>query len=384
MTIPVWLDCDPGHDDAFAILLAAHHPAMNLLGVSTVFGNASLERTTRNAASVLTALAKHREVPLHAGHAKALHRPALHAPTDIHGESGLDGTDLLPHPQCQPSDVHAVEAMEAALRRQPPGTAWIVATGALTNVAALFQKSPDLVGHIKGLSLMGGSFGDGFSDAPISSVDGVARIGNVSPHAEFNILVDPEAAAFVFHDEDIAAKTTVVPLDLSHQVLATDGVRELLLHGNQGERRDTGKTKLRTMLVELLYFFAKTYSDVFGITAGPPLHDPIAVAAVLIGTPDEISFSEWDASRSEPPQHKERFEVKVVTDGTFEEAKSGEMQTGRTVARALPPGTPGVRIPRSMDVAKFWQVIEECIQRADIADEANKAGNAPGCDSIHN
>ncbi|RDA96082.1 hypothetical protein CP533_5868 [Ophiocordyceps camponoti-saundersi (nom. inval.)] len=374
MTVPVWLDCDPGHDDAFAILLAAHHPNINLLGISTVFGNASLERTTRNAASVLTALSKHRDIPLHAGHAKALHRPALHAPTDIHGESGLDGTDLLPHPQCQPSDVPAVEAMEAALRSQPPDTAWIVATGALTNVAALFLKCPDLVGHIQGLSLMGGSFGDGFSDAPVSRVDGVARIGNVSPHAEFNILVDPEAAALVFHDKTIATKTTVVPLDLSHQVLATESVRELLLYGAQGERSGTGKTKLRTMLVELLYFFAKTYSDVFGITAGPPLHDPIAVAAVLIGTSDEIPFFEWDASRSESPHHDERFDVNVVTHGTFKEAMSGERQTGRTLARALPPGTPGVRIPRSMDVAKFWQVIEECIQRADIANEADRDG----------
>ncbi|PFH59803.1 hypothetical protein XA68_11882 [Ophiocordyceps unilateralis] len=374
MAVPIWLDCDPGHDDAFAILLATHHPAIQLLGLSTVFGNASLERTTRNAASLLTALDKHRDVSLHAGHAKALHRPALHAPTDIHGVSGLDGTALLPHPACQPSGVHAVDAMAAALRSQPPGTAWIVATGALTNVAALFEQNPDLVHHIKGLSLMGGSFGHGFSDAPISSVDGVARIGNVSPHAEFNVLLDPEAAALVFHNQDIAAKTTVVPLDLSHQVLATQQVRELLLYGADGERGGDGKTTLRIMLVELLYFFAKTYSDVFGITAGPPLHDPIAVAAVLIGTSDEIPFSEWDASRSEAPQHSERFDVTVVTDGTFEEAKSGEKQTGRTVARALPPGQQGVRIPRSMDVAKFWQVIEECIQRADVVNEAGREG----------
>ncbi|PNY22352.1 Uridine nucleosidase, partial [Tolypocladium capitatum] len=100
--IPVWLDCDPGHDDAFAILLAAHHPRIKLLGISTVFGNASLERTTHNAASVLTALGRHEDVPLYAGLGKALERPALHAPTDIHGDSGLDGTDLLPAPACAP------------------------------------------------------------------------------------------------------------------------------------------------------------------------------------------------------------------------------------------------------------------------------------------
>ncbi|KAM4059690.1 inosine-uridine preferring nucleoside hydrolase [Hirsutella rhossiliensis] len=367
--IPVWLDCDPGHDDVFAILLAAHHPRIKLLGISTVFGNASLEHTTRNAASVLTALGRHADVPLHVGLAKALERPALHAPTDIHGDSGLDGTDLLPEPACRPSDVPAVDAMAAALAAQRPGTAWVVATGALTNVGALFRARPDLVAHVRGLSLMGGSFGGGFSDAPMGHVDNQARIGNVTPYAEFNMLVDPEAAAHVFHSPDIAAKTTVVPLDLSHQVLATDRVRELLLYGADGHRAGPGKSTLRTMLVELLYFFAKTYSDVFGITAGPPLHDPIAVAAVLIGTVDEIPFSEWDAARSEQPQHNERFNVTVVTDGSFEEAKGGVKETGRTLAEPMPAGHQGVRIPRSMDVDKFWQVIEECIQRADAVNE---------------
>ncbi|UNI21063.1 Uridine nucleosidase [Purpureocillium takamizusanense] len=280
--------------------------------------------------------------------------------------------------------------MAAALRLQAPGTAWVVATGALTNVGALFRAHPDLVPHVRGLSLMGGSFGGGFSDAPMGRVDNAERIGNVTPWAEFNILVDPEAAADVFHNPAIARKTTVVPLDLSHQVLATDDVHRLLLYGDKAAAASAstsasasaastepsaptapapGKSTLRTMLVELLYFFAKTYSDVFGITQGPPLHDPIAVAAVLTGTDDEIPFSEWDEARSAPPQHAERFDVRVVTEGTFEEAKLGLKQTGRTIATPLPPGSEGVRIPRAMDVAKFWKVIEECIQRADTVNE---------------
>lgn len=94
------------------------------------------------------------------------------------------------------------------------------------------------------------------------------------------------------------------------------------------------------------------------------------MAAVLIGSVDEIPFSEWDASKSAPPPHHERFAVAVVTEGTFEEAKQGGKQTGRTLAKALPAGQEGVRIPRGMDTAKFWQVIEECIQRADAANEA--------------
>jgi len=163
--------------------------------------------------------------------------------------------------------------MATALRLQPPGTAWIVATGALTNVGALFRAHPDLAAHIRGLSLMGGSFGGGFSDAPMGKVDNAERIGNVTPWAEFDILVDPEAAADVFHNPAIASKTTVVPLDLSHQVLATDDVHRLLLYGDKaapgsgvatepgaGPAPAPGKSTLRTMLVELLYFFAKTYS----------------------------------------------------------------------------------------------------------------------------
>ncbi|KAG6290602.1 hypothetical protein E4U09_004329 [Claviceps aff. purpurea] len=366
--VPVWLDCDPGHDDVFAILLAAYHPGIKLLGISTVFGNASLNHTTYNAASILTAIGKHKEIPLHRGSPKALERPAVHAP-DVHGESGLDGTDLLPKPQCEPLAKPAVEAMYEAIMAQPADTAWIVATGSLTNVGALLRKYPDVTAHIRGLSLMGGSIGDGFSDAVMGMVDSKKRIGNITPWAEFNILIDPEAAAEVFHNENVARKTTVVPLDLSHQVLATDEVRSLLLYGQDEIQKGPGKTTLRRMLVELLYFFSKTYADIFGITTGPPLHDPIAVAAVLIGTSHEIPFHEWHSDKSASPPHKERFQVTVITEGTFEDAKDGRAQTGRTIARVLPPGEEGVRIPRTLDVAKFWQVTEECISRAD---ERNK------------
>lgn len=389
--------------------MAAHHPRFNLLGVSSVFGNASLEyhshppftkkhhqltnktprNTTHNAASLLTAMGKHNDITLYTGLSKPLERPTLHAPTDIHGLSGLDGTDLLPEPECKPSEVPVVEAMAEALRRQPKGTAWIVATGCLTNVGALFRAHPDLVSHIKGLSLMGGAIGAGFSDAPLGLVDGKERIGNYTPYAEFNILVDPEAATEVFGNKELASKTSVVPLDLSHQILATEDVRDLLLYGKGGEKKTgKGKTTLRQMLVELLYFFAQTYayvpSDVFyssflkltlgstafGITAGPPLHDPLAVALALVGTDDEIAFFDWDSKKSAHPEHNERFEVTVVTEGSFEEAKDGGKETGRTIAKVLPPGSEGVRIPRSCDTAKFWAVIEDCMERADAANKA--------------
>jgi uridine nucleosidase len=150
--------------------------------------------------------------------------------------------------------------MAAALKAQPAGTAWIVATGAVTNVGALIRKHPELASHVKGFSVMGGAVGGGFTDAPLGVIDGKPRIGNWTPYAEFNILVDPEAASELFSNKDLAPKTTLIPLDLTHQVLATAEVRQTLLYGKDGEQTGPGKTKLRTMLVELLYFFAKGYA----------------------------------------------------------------------------------------------------------------------------
>jgi uridine nucleosidase len=219
--------------------------------------------TTWNAASLLTAIGKEKEVPLYRGAPKALDRPAVHAP-EVHGESGLEGTFFLPKPECEPVEKDAVEAMFEALMAQPKETAWLVATGSLTNVAILLRKHPQVTAHLKGISIMGGSIGGGFSDARLGHADDASRIGNIGYWSEFNILIDPEAAAEVFHNKEVAKKTTLVPLDLSHQVLASDEVRELLLHGPEGK----DKTTLREMLVELLYFFAETYAYVYLL---PPL-----------------------------------------------------------------------------------------------------------------
>jgi uridine nucleosidase len=104
--------------------------------------------------------------------------------------------------------------------------------------------------------------------------------------------------------------------------------------------------------------------DVYGIVEGPPLHDPLAVAAILVGTKHEIPFYDYDPKSTEGPRQPERFEVKVVTEGTLEEAIKGA-QTGRTLAKPLEPGAEGVRIPRDLDIPLFWKVIEECCQRAD-------------------
>ncbi|KAF3055736.1 Uridine nucleosidase [Daldinia childiae] len=379
--VPLWLDCDPGHDDVFAILLAAYHPGIRLLGLSTVHGNAPLDNTTNNARSALAAIGKHHDVRVYPGAARALQRPPVHA-VDIHGETGLDGTDLLPPPPPMPAaqqaegPVSAVDAMAQALRGCAPGTAWIAATGALTNVAELFAAHPDLVARIKGLTIMGGSVGGGFTPAVMGVVDGVPRVGNYTQWAEFNVLIDPEAAAALFKDPVLATKITLVPLDLTHLVLATKDVQDVLLYGSASEdgdgagvREGRGKSDLRVMLLELLNFFAGTYREVFGIIEGPPLHDPLAVAAVLEGTEYEIPFYDYDPKSPEGPNRRERFAVEVVTEGTLEDARERGAQTGRTIATLLPPGSEGVRIPRGLDIPLFWKVIEECCERAD---EANK------------
>ncbi|KAI2640764.1 Inosine/uridine-preferring nucleoside hydrolase [Hypomontagnella submonticulosa] len=376
--VPLWLDCDPGHDDAFAILLAAYHPGIRLLGISTVHGNAPLDKTTRNARSVLAAIGKHNEIAVYPGAAQALHRPPVHA-TDIHGESGLDGTFLLPQPPPPPpfqKQMTAVEAMAEALRACAPGSVWIAATGALTNVAALFAAHPDLKAHVKGVSVMGGSVGNGFTPAVMGVVDGVPRVGNYTQWAEFNVLIDPEAAEAILSDPVLAAKTTLIPLDLTHLVLATQEVQDMLLHGppleegkgtaeSERKRQGRGKSDLRVMLVELVNFFASTYRDVFGIIEGPPLHDPLAVAAILTGTKYEIPFYDYDPKSAEGPSRRERFAVKVVTEGTLEDARVNGVQTGRTIVTLLPPGSEGVRIPRGLDIPLFWRVIEECCEKAD-------------------
>ncbi|KAH7364692.1 Inosine/uridine-preferring nucleoside hydrolase domain-containing protein [Rhexocercosporidium sp. MPI-PUGE-AT-0058] len=378
--IPVWLDCDPGHDDAFAILLSAYHPSLDLLGVSTVHGNASLPHTTYNATSILTAIGKP-DIPVYAGASKGLTRPAVHADA-IHGESGLDGTNLLPTPLVPPKTDPFIPAIAAALLSKPPETAWVVATGALTNIALLFQAHPELASHIKGLSIMGGAIGSSHTSAPMGTVSSATRIGNWSTWAEFNILVDPEAASFLLSHPILSPKTTLIPLDVTHLVLATPDIQEMLHFGKnahaqqaiEGEEGERKPSILRKMLLELLTFFAKTYADVFGITAGPPLHDPLAVAAIFDGIPGvEIPFYDYilpNTTLADTPAvgKRERYAVHVVSEGTHDDALAGA-QTGRTIATLLGEGEEGVKIPRGLDVGRFWDVLEECLV---CADEVNR------------
>lgn len=274
--------------------------------------------------------------------------------------------------------------MAAALLAQPDGEAWLVATGALTNVALLFTVFPGVVKHIKGLSIMGGAIGAGFSDAPMGRVDGEGeKIGNWTRWAEFNIYVrpfffhfcerrginidqcDPEAAQAIFSNPALAAKTSLIPLDLTHQVLATEKVQEDLLRKPPPSAAPHGSTpllssdalRLRPLLHGLLTFFASTYANVYGMTSGPPLHDPLAVAIILFDqSAENLGFSDGDG---------ERWHIHVVTDGLHSKLSHERGQVGRTIATRAGRDEGGVRIPRSLDVECFWEVVEKCIQRAE-------------------
>jgi inosine-uridine nucleoside N-ribohydrolase len=236
--VPTILDCDPGHDDMVAILLAAANPRIDLLGITTVAGNGTLERTTHNARAVCT-LAGIRDVPIAAGAPGPL-VGKLRTAAHVHGESGLEGAEL-PHPDVPLATEHAVDLM-ARLLREGAQPVTLVPTGPLTNVALLLRTHPDLAERVRGIVLMGGSAG----------------VGNVEPLAEFNIHVDPEAADVVF--------SSGLPV-----TLATDEVLERL--------RGLG-TPLADTVVGLLGFFRDRYRDLWGLPA-PPVHDPVAVARVI-------------------------------------------------------------------------------------------------------
>src|SRR5579883_1553056 len=235
------LDCDPGHDDAIAILLAAHHPDIELLAITTVAGNQSVEKTTLNALKVCS-LADIRDVPVARGMDRPLVRPAKHAP-DIHGESGLDGPHI-PEPDIELAPQHGVELLIELLLNSD-GDITLVPTGPLTNIAAAMRREPAILPKIAGISLMGGAIG----------------LGNVTPAAEFNIHTDPEAAAIVF---SCGRPITMSTLEVTHQALATEEIVNRLRSVNR---------PVATFAADLLVFFAETYHRVFGFPA-PPLHDP--------------------------------------------------------------------------------------------------------------
>jgi len=247
MSIPVIIDCDPGHDDVFALWLAAGHPSLDLLAVTTVGGNVPLEHTTRNARIALS-VAGVTDVPVAAGAAGPLVR-LLQTAEWIHGENGLGGPEL-PEPTVPLDARTATELIADTLMGSAEPVA-IIATGPITNVAILLRDRPDLAGRIREIVWMGGS----------------TERGNATPYAEFNALVDPEALELVLRS---GVRFTMVGLNVTHLALVTPAVREQVAAAGNATAAFGD---------ELFEFFCRTNDEVFGMPDGP-LHDPVAVAVL--------------------------------------------------------------------------------------------------------
>jgi inosine-uridine nucleoside N-ribohydrolase len=237
VTTPVILDCDPGHDDAIALLLALASPEIELVGVTTVHGNQTLEKTTDNTLRVL-ALAGREDVPVAAGADRPLVRD-LHVAAHVHGESGLDGPEVPPRAS-EPVEQHAVDFL---LEHTTPETV-LVPTGPLTNVALALAQ--------------------GLTPARIVLMGGSIAEGNMTPAAEFNIWADPEAAARVFGS---GLDVTMIGLDVTHRALLTPALADRF--------RSTGR--LGTFVAELVEFFKQYHLRTYGWD-GAPIHDAVALA----------------------------------------------------------------------------------------------------------
>jgi purine nucleosidase len=305
----ILLDCDPGHDDAIALLVAQGSPHVELLAVTTVAGNQTLEKVTRNARAV-AAVSGLREVPIAAGAGRPLVREPRVAEAE-HGISGLDGV-TLPPPTTTLDPRHAVELIIETVMSRPPGEVTLVATAALTNLALAVRLEPRIVERVREVVVMGGAYAG----------------GNLTPAAEFNIAVDPEAAHIVFGER---WPVTMVGLDVTHHALATPDVVQRIATIGTGPAR---------FVTELLAFFAEAYrtSQAF---AAPPVHDVCAVAYVADPT------------------------LLTVVRAPVSIELSGGLTTGMTVAdlRRPAPETCPTRVATALDRDRLWDLVVDALTR---------------------
>lgn len=303
------LDCDPGHDDAVAMILAAGNPNIELLGVTTIGGNHTLPKVTRNAQIVSTICRI--TAPIYAGCSRPLVRDVTVA-EDIHGDTGMEihGYDL-PEPAVGVEDKHAVDFIIDTVMAAEPKTITLVPTGPLTNIAMAVRKEPRLAERVREVVLMGGGY----------------HTGNWSAVAEFNIKVDPEAAHIVFNEP---WPVTMVGLDLTHQALATPEV-EARVKAVSSDAAD--------FVVGLFGAFRKNYKDAQGFD-NPPVHDPCAVAYLI--DPSVMTT------------------VKVPVDVEL----GGRLTTGMTVAdfRAPAPDDCNTQVAVKLDAEKFWALVVEAVK----------------------
>lgn len=251
MARKIIIDTDPGQDDAVAILLALASPAdLDVLGITAVAGNVPLPLTQKNA-RIVCELAGKPDTKVFAGCDAPLERPLVTA-EHVHGKTGLDGPQMA-DPTMPLQDQHGVDFIIETLRTEAPNTVTLCPLGPLTNIATAFQRAPDIIDRVQDIVLMGGAY---------------FEVGNITPSAEFNIYVDPEAAAIVFGS---GVPLTVMPLDVTHKALTTrtrvDAFRAM---GTEPGR----------MVAEWTDFFERFDKEKYG-SEGAPLHDPCVIAYLL-------------------------------------------------------------------------------------------------------
>ena len=251
------IDTDPGQDDAVAILLALASPEeIDLLGITAVAGNVPLNLTKKNA-RIVCELAQKTEVKVFAGCDAPMKRPLVTA-EHVHGKTGLDGP-CLPDPEMPLQKQHAVDFIIETVRNNEAGTITLCPLGPLTNIATAIEKAPDIKEKVQEIVLMGGAY---------------FEVGNITPTAEFNIYVDPEAAEIVFQSN---IKITVLPLDVTHKALVTKARNDAFRALNS----PVGKA-----VAEMTDFFERFDKEKYG-SDGAPLHDPCVIAYIL--SPDLFS-----------------------------------------------------------------------------------------------
>ena len=308
--IAILLDCDPGYDDAAAILLAAGNPNVNILAITVVAGNQSIAKVTRNALAIAQVAGLH-DVPIAAGATRPLMiEPEVAA--EIHGETGLDDATLPDEIVLKTDPRHAVQVIIDTVMSRPAGTVTLVPTGPLTNIALAARLEPRIVERVKEVVLMGGA----------------VHTGNHGPYSEFNIGTDPEAADIVFKEK---WKVVMVGLDLTYQARVSD---------EQVTRIAAIPTASAKLLAEILTAFNVRYRRVRGF-GDAPLHDPCAVACVL--DPTVVRY----------------VPVPISVELT------GTRTRGMTVAdfrRKAPEGC-HTHAALELDLARFWDMMADAVSR---------------------
>lgn len=301
------LDCDPGHDDAIAIMLAAKSQAIDLLGITVVAGNQTLDKTVVNALNVCQYL--NLDMPVYRGCENPMIRDKQIVADDIHGDSGLDGPKFEPLNREVEKQHGVLYIIDTLLKSE--GDITVVTTGPMTNLAMAIRLCPEILPKIQEIVLMGGCY----------------QLGNMTPAAEFNVLADGDAAHVVF---TCGRKITMVGLDVTRKVLCLPSIME---------RMAKTQNKASKLFIDLMTFFNKSQNEVFG-WAGGPLHDPVTIAYLI--DPSVLTT-------------KEMFtQIDIRSEQSY----------GRTNCDYFNyfKKKPNSNVSIDIDVEKFWDIIEEGIK----------------------